>query len=62
MIEEIKQKLDNDINYNLSIEELKILYGIDYNIDESLEEHRKKRNNYLDFCKMFGLLHVARSP
>lgn len=62
MLKEIKRKIRNDNDCDLSIEELKILYEIDFNINEPLEEYREKRNNYLDFCKMFGLSHVARTP
>ena len=62
MLDSIKEKLNEYYNCDLSIEELKILYEIDCIIDEPLEEYREKRNNYLDFCKMFGSSHVARTP
>ena len=61
MVEEIINKLKNNINYDLSIDELKILYEIDglTNIEFSL--YRNRRNNYKDFCKIFGKEFVART-
>ena len=62
MLEEIKRKIINNNDCDLSIEELKILYEIDTTLYSDISEYREKRNNYEDFCKMFGSLHVARSP
>ena len=60
MIEEIKAKLDSNIDSDLSIEELKILYDKDNNI--MYFKYKYKRNNYADFCKIFGKEHVACTP
>ncbi len=65
MIEEIKQKLDKDINCNLSIEELKILYGINisnYDITQYIEiiKYIDNRNKYEDLIKIFNKKYVAR--
>ena len=62
MLEEIKRKIINNNDCDLSIEELKILYEIDTTLYSDISEYREKRNNYEDFCKMFGSLHVAHSP
>ena len=62
MLEEIKRKIINNNDCDLSVEELKILYEIDTTLYCELSEYRKKRNNYDDFCKMFGSLHVACTP
>lgn len=61
MLNELISKLEFNINCDLNIEELKILYEIDSNIDMS--EYRKKRNNfYEDLVKIFGPNLVARTP
>lgn len=61
MIEEIKQKLDSDINYNLSREELKILYGIDCPFIKDLNIYRWKRNRCIDFNKMFDEKYIVNN-
>ena len=61
MIEQIDNKLKKDINTSLSIEELKVLYGIDYNIDKSLYKYTHERNIYNDLVKVFGEKYVARN-
>ena len=61
--EKLIKKLDIDINCELSVEELKLLYSIDYDIDYELFEYIDKRDNYYeDFCKIFGKEHVASTP
>ena len=62
MLKEIIRKINKNYNCELSIEELKILYEIDNISDESLDKYREKRNNYLDFCKLFSSSCVAKSP
>ena len=59
MYKETINKLQNDINSNISIEELKILYGIDiedYCNSDYLEisKYRNNRNKYEDLSKIFG--------
>ena len=41
MIDEVKKKLDDDINYKPDIRELKILYEIDDKLLENIDEYRK---------------------
>ena len=53
--------LNNKENYLPSIEDLKLLYEIDYNIFVSnLKYYRSGRNIYEDFCKIFGKDKVAK--
>ena len=61
MLEKIKTKLDRDINCDLNIEELKLLYFMDNDEYENLDYYHKNRNNYKDFCKIFGKDFVAQS-
>lgn len=61
----IIEKLKQNYNSDLSIEELKILYGVDifdYQIYIDTEEYRQKRNMYEDLSKIYGKEHVARTP
>ena len=63
MIEEIKSKLNNNINCDLSDYELKLLYAMDNDIDYQLFEYIVRRVNYYeDCCKIFGSEHVASTP
>lgn len=64
MYKEIINKLQNDINSNLSIEELKVLYGIDiedYCNSDYLEisKYRNNRNKYEDLSKIFSKDKIA---
>ena len=64
MFEEIKYKIYNDIDTDLNVDELKVLYGIDNiysNANKELIIYRRK-DIYLDFCKIFGKSHVACNP
>jgi len=56
MYETIINKLNNDIECELFIDELKYIY--EDNIKE-FESIRNLRNNYNDLCKLFGKKHVA---
>ena len=56
MYETIINKLNNDIECELFIDELKYIY--EDNIKE-FESIRIFRNNYNDLCKLFGKKHVA---
>ncbi len=62
MIENIIDKLKFDINCELSIEELRVLYEIDNTLYYNLRLYRDERNNYNDFCKMFNKKFVASTP
>ena len=63
MIEEIKNKLKNDINCILTPEELKVLYEIDSDhLDLELNELRNTRNNfYNDLIQIFSPKAVAQT-
>ena len=61
MIDDIIKKLEIDSNCELSVEELKTLYEIDTTIYMDLNSYTEKRNNYEDFCKIFGKKCVART-
>lgn len=61
MLDEIKKKLNDDINCRLDIRELKILYEIDDKLLENIDEYRNLRNNYEDLCTLFGKEHIATS-
>lgn len=61
MIEEIRRKLKDNYDCNLSIEELKVLYGIDYPIIKDLNIYRWKRNKCIDFNKMFDKKYIANN-
>ena len=61
MIDEVKKKLDDDINYKPDIRELKILYEIDDKLLENIDEYRNLRNNYDDFCTLFGKENIEKS-
>lgn len=54
MLENLIKKIDIDINCELTIEQLKLLYSIDNEVYEELIEYRDKRDNYEDFITMFG--------
>ena len=61
----IIEKLKQNNNSDLSIEELKILYGVDifdYQIYIDTEEYRQERNMYEDLSKIYGKEHVACTP
>lgn len=61
MIEEIRRKLKDNYNCNLSEEELKILYGIDYPLIKDLNIYRWKRNRCIDFNKMFDEKYIVNN-
>lgn len=61
MIEDVLNKLDNDRYADLSVEELRVLYEIDESCDKKLSDYIGTRDNYNDFCKMFGRKHIACS-
>ena len=56
MYEAIINKLNNNIECELSINELKYIYEDNFKEFESI---RNLRNNYNDLCKLFGKKHVA---
>jgi len=61
----IIEKLKQNNNSDLSIEELKILYGVDifdYQICIDTEEYSQERNMYEDLSKIYGKEHVACTP
>lgn len=59
MITQIKYKLECNVLCDLSIQELKILYGIDCAINKELIKYIEKRDNYKDFVTMFCSNKVA---
>lgn len=61
MLEKIKEKIDRNANCKLTIEELKVLYEIDYSSNENLYIYTERRNAYSDFIKLFGKEFVART-
>ena len=62
MIKKIQDKLLDNSNCRLSIEELFLLYSLNCNCIDELIEYRFKRDKYEDFCIMFGRDTVARNP
>lgn len=59
---EINKGINYELNYDLTIEELKRIYGVDYNVNPFSVENEfyvSNRNNYEDFVRMFGSHHVA---
>ena len=55
MEEELIKKLDKDINCDLSIEEIKLLYSVDIFDNKELYKLRGKRNKeYEDLCKIYN--------
>lgn len=60
MLKDICKKMEIDPKCELTKEELNVLYEFD-NYLGNLDEYRNKRNNYLDFCKMFGQSYVAQA-
>lgn len=60
MLNTIIEKLKDNPRCVLTIDELKILYEINYNFDMDLSDYRRNRNNYEDFVKMFGYDRVAK--
>ena len=61
MLDNLISKLESDIECCLSIGELKVLYGIDYNIDYNLYKYIDHRNKYEDLIKIFGKFLVAHN-
>lgn len=61
MLERLLDKIGINNRCNLSIEELRLLYEIDQRLDIDLDFVRSCRNNYEDFCKIFGSNFVART-
>ena len=63
MIEKIINKLNDNINCELSKEEIKLLYSIDFFDNKELYELEKKRNKaYEDLCKIYSLNLIACTP
>lgn len=63
MKEQLINKLNNDINCDLSIEEVKLLYSIDFFDNKELYELEKKRNKaYEDLCKIYNPNLIACTP
>lgn len=60
MLEQIRKKMDIEPLCDLSIEELKVLYGIDSELNSDKINYIKKRDNYEDFIKIFGSDRVAQ--
>ena len=59
----LKAKLNNDINAKLSVDELKIIYGLDsnyYKYNHLIDKYINFRNKYDDLCKLFGKKCVAK--
>lgn len=48
MKEELIKKLDENIYCDLSLEEIKLLYGIDYEYDEEFIEYQIDRDNHFN--------------
>ena len=61
MEERLIEKLKNNPICELSIEEIKMLYGIDYNPDNYLYKYISKRDNYSDMLKIFDKNMIATS-
>jgi len=59
MLERLLDKIGINNKCNLSVEELRILYEIDYSLDINIDFVRRHRNNYEDFCKIFGKKYIA---
>ena len=63
MEEELIKKLDKDINCDLSIEEIKLLYSVDIFDNKELYKLRGKRNKeYEDLCKIYNSNLIACTP
>lgn len=60
MKEELIKKLNENINCDLSIEEIKLLYGIDYEYDEEFIEYQIDRDNHFnDLSKIFDKKYIT---
>ena len=60
MKEELIKKLNENINCDLSIEEIKLLYGIDYEYDEDFIRYQRDRDNHFnDLSKIFDKKYIA---
>ena len=59
MLDSLISNLESDIKCDLSINELKLLYGIDYYSDYNLYKYIEHRNKYYDLVKIFGKSLVA---
>lgn len=60
MKEELIKKLDENIYCDLSIEEIKLLYGIDYEYDEKFTGYQRYRDNHFDdLSKIFDLEYIV---
>lgn len=64
MIDKVLNKLRKDLNCDLTIEELRILYELDYLCEElrMYRDNREHKVHYNDFCKLFGSSFVACNP
>ena len=64
MIEDVLNKVSKDLNCNLDIEELRILYELDFLCEElrMYRDNRSDKVHYNDLCKLFGTSHVACNP
>lgn len=58
MLESLENKLKENINCELTIEELKALYESN---DETLIDYIEKRDKYSDLCKIYGKKSIART-
>jgi len=58
---DILSKLRKNYNCELSINELKKLYGINFTLPKDFNRYRQLRDNYKDFCILFGEEHVAQN-
>lgn len=62
MIKELIDKLNINIDSELSLDELKILYNTNHDSILNFKSQRRYRNKYTDLVKIFGSEHVARNP
>lgn len=59
MLSKLKEKLYFNPSCNLTISELRLLYELDFVVDDDLSDYRDRRNNYEDFSKLFGNKSIA---
>ena len=60
MKEELIKKLNENINCDLSIEEIKLLYGIDYEYDGDFMGYQRDRDNHFnDLSKIFDKKYIT---
>ena len=61
MLEELVNKLENDVSCELSKEEIKLLYGIDCKFDNRFKYCLSYRNNYEDLVQIFDEKLIAKT-